>query len=56
MIVPTIPHDPHVHVVKRDRTNAKFGLDPVELVHSRGIGAKELNEIRKRVIRMRPTC
>lgn len=48
---PHHPHDLHVHVVKRDRTNAKFGLDPVELVHSVGVGKKELNEIRRRVIR-----
>lgn len=40
-------HDPpHIHVEKGNST-AKFLLRPIELVKSKGFGAKDLKEIRK---------
>ncbi|EMS34753.1 hypothetical protein C943_03440 [Mariniradius saccharolyticus AK6] len=40
-------HDPpHIHVEKGNAT-AKFLLRPIELVKSKGFGAKDLKEIRK---------
>jgi hypothetical protein len=35
---------PHVHVA-RDRSEAKFWLDPLRLERSRGFSSQELNEI-----------
>ena len=43
------PHDPHVHVRKRNNTQAKFGLSPVVFRYSDGIPPHELTAIKKRV-------
>jgi len=43
-----LPEPPHVHVV-RDRTLAKFWLDPVGLASSEGFSAQELNTVRRLV-------
>ena len=42
------PEPPHVHVV-RGGSNAKFWLDPVELVASYGFNVRELNRIEELV-------
>jgi hypothetical protein len=39
---------PHVHV-RRDRSTAKFWLNPVRLARSRGFGGRELRAIQKLV-------
>ncbi len=36
----------HIHVEKRSST-AKFNLQPIELIKSKGFNARELSEIRK---------
>jgi hypothetical protein len=36
---------PHIHV-ERDDCEAKFWLDPIELVRSHGFDGKEINRIR----------
>ena len=38
----------HIHIEKNNNT-AKFVLDPLELIQSRGFNASELREIRKLV-------
>jgi hypothetical protein len=41
------PHEPrHTHV-KRDRSEAKFWLDPVDLAYNHGFSAKEVRDIEK---------
>ncbi len=40
------PHDPHIHVVARDGSGAKFSLDPVALVNNRGLREHELTRVR----------
>ncbi len=43
-------HTPeHIHVEKQNCA-AKFSLEPVELVKSKGFNSNEINEIRKLVI------
>ena len=37
---------PHVHVEREDKT-CKFWLEPLELGHSHGLSARELNLIRR---------
>lgn len=39
---------PHIHV-ERDRSEAKFWLDPVRLARSHGFAAREIGEIEKLV-------
>jgi hypothetical protein len=40
---------PHIHVESRDAT-AKYWLEPVELVRSRGFRARELTRLRATII------
>ena len=40
---------PHIHIEK-DNNTAKFSLEPVELLKSKGFNAHEINSIRKLVI------
>lgn len=40
---------PHIHIEK-DKNTAKFSLEPVELLKSKGFNAHEINSIRKLVI------
>ena len=43
-------HEPvHIHVEKEDHT-AKFLLEPVQLIRSKGFNANEISNIRKLVI------
>lgn len=43
-------HKPeHIHVEKADNT-AKFTIDPVELIKSKGFSSKEINHLRKLII------
>lgn len=37
---------PHIHI-KKDRSQAKFWLDPIEFVEAKGFSQKELNRLRK---------
>ena len=39
---------PHIHV-RRDRSSAKFWLQPVSLAYSHGLADHELNDIKRRV-------
>lgn len=39
----------HIHIERADEL-AKFWLDPVELVSSSGLSAKEINQVRKMVV------
>jgi hypothetical protein len=43
---------PHIHVESRDAT-AKYWLEPVELVRSRGLRASELTQLRATIIEHR---
>jgi Domain of unknown function (DUF4160) len=43
---------PHIHVESRDAT-AKYWLEPVELVRSRGFRARELTRLRATIIEHR---
>lgn len=43
---------PHIHV-KRDRSIAKYWLDPVELVKNRGFPEHELNRVGRLVLQHR---
>ena len=40
---------PHVHVL-RDRSAAKFWLDPVSLVKNRGFADHEINRLRRLIL------
>ena len=42
----------HIHV-ERDDCEAKFWLDPVRLVRSRGFSRKEINKVRRLVVQHR---
>jgi hypothetical protein len=45
---------PHIHIERGDDV-AKYWLNPVSLVHSRGFRAHELNRLRALVIKYRLT-
>ncbi len=47
-----LPEPPHIHV-KRDRSIAKYWLDPVALAKNRGFAEHELNRIESLVVQNR---